>query len=104
MSDPEIDSKEQVDHHAAGHQVRSGLYVGCLIHFLALPLLLMASGATGYIFVFFCFGLSQLIYMIPAISYAKSRRSSPEFLKGMGLSMALLFIVNAACFGLIMVG
>ncbi|WP_175428309.1 hypothetical protein [Bacillus solimangrovi] len=52
---------------------------------------------------FFFIGLSQLIYMIPALIWAAYKKRT-SLLQGMLIGMGITFLVNSACFGIIFGG
>ena len=51
------------------------------------------------IWLFFGFGISQLIYMLPAILIAR-RRGRTGLAKGLIIAASLAFLLNASCFAL----
>jgi hypothetical protein len=90
----------QKPHSGAG----KGFLLGCGLHIVAIPLLLLISTAESSALGAVLFvGLAQLIYMIPAFFVAKSKGVSRDFLKGLVLSAVVVFILNAACFGILLV-
>ncbi|MGH9829272.1 MAG: hypothetical protein ACREDR_39135 [Blastocatellia bacterium] len=46
-------------------------------------------------------GVTQLVYIIPAILIARSKRR-PKFAMGVAIGGAVVFLLNATCFGLIL--
>lgn len=98
------ESENEVNPRSMEIEVKKGFFIGCLIHLVALPILMVTGFAGDAGIIFFFFGLVQLIYMIPAILFAKFREASSDYLKGMALSAALVFLLNAACFGIMVVG
>ena len=53
-------------------------------------------------FSFFFIGLTQLVYVIPAILIVR-RKGRPDIVKGIIIGAAVTFLLNAACYGLIFV-
>lgn len=58
------------------------------------------EGLAVVAYPFMFMGLSQLVYMIPAILICR-RRGSTETAKGMIIGASITFLLNAACTGLI---
>ena len=71
-----------------------GVGVGLLLHLIQVPLALI----TTFISLIFV-GLSQLIYIIPAIVVYR-RDGRPDVVKGLIIVAAITFLLNAACTGL----
>ena len=44
-------------------------------------------------------GISQLVYMVPAIVIAR-RRGRPDLVQGLAIGLAVTFLLNAGCWGL----
>ncbi|MBK7644884.1 MAG: hypothetical protein IPJ19_17890 [Planctomycetes bacterium] len=64
---------------------------------------LVASGdAMNGLMPFLGIGLFQLLYMGPALLYI-SKRKQPRTLKGMQIALGITFLLNAACFGVVLV-
>ena len=76
-----------------GFLIASALQAVC--GFVCIPLFLPAV-----VFI----GITQLLWMVPAMLFARSRGCSADFLKGMGLNAVIVFLLNAACFGLLAAG
>ena len=73
-----------------------GLGLCLLLHLLQVPMMrLSRSMALWWI------GVSQLVYIVPAILIAK-RRGRPGIVKGLIVGASLTFLLNAACFGFFM--
>ncbi len=102
-----------------------GLGLTVLLHLLQLPLWVLAgllifavqaltSGASGgpaqdslwlYISIaggicLLLIGLSQLVYMVPAIVIAR-RRGRTDLVQGLTIGLAATFLLNAGCWGLL---
>jgi hypothetical protein len=52
---------------------------------------------------FFFIGVSQLVYMIPAIVWVAFKRKEWEVAKGLAVGAAVTFLLNATCFGIVFV-
>jgi hypothetical protein len=84
-------------------QVPLGLVVGALLFALART----AGGGEGlalYVSIvagasLLLIGLSQLVYMVPAIVIAR-RRGRVELAQGLAIGLAVIFLLNAGCWGL----
>lgn len=72
-----------------------GLGLTLLLHLIQVPLFFISSGVS-----LFGIGVSQLVYVVPAIVVARSK-GRPEIGKGLIIGAALTFLLNAACFTLI---
>jgi hypothetical protein len=82
-------------------RMRDGLFLGFLLHFIQLPMMIIAGAFFGFAPITLLFiGVSQLVYMIPAmvINY---RRGQLNVMKGLIIISAITFMLNAACFGLL---
>ncbi len=66
-----------------------------LLHMLQIPM----AAVTGFFSLFFI-GLSQLIYMIPAIIYFK-KQGETETMQGLIIGACITFLLNAACTGIV---
>ena len=79
-----------------------GFGLSLLLHILQIPIALMLSlfDRDTPIFSFFFIGVSQLIYMIPAIviAFAKGKK---QLAKGLIIGAAVVFLLNAACTGMV---
>lgn len=72
--------------------VLAGIGLGLGLHLIQFLLFLVVPGTLFFI------GLSQLIYMVPAILIANSKRHK-GMAKGLIILAALTFLLNAACYG-----
>jgi hypothetical protein len=63
----------------------------------------LRSFATVGLWFVFGFGVSQLIYMLPAIVIAR-RRGRPGLAKGLIIAASIAFLLNASCFALLLSG
>ncbi|HZS04649.1 MAG TPA: hypothetical protein VFD58_07425 [Blastocatellia bacterium] len=70
-----------------------GLGLTALLHLIQIPLVPI----TMFISLIFL-GLSQLIYIIPAIIICRSK-GRPGMVKGLIIGAAITFLLNAACTG-----
>ena len=95
-----------------GHVVH-GAQVGCGLHVVLLPILFFASsmfatsmprfeGYFGYVVVYV--GVIQLIYIGPALLWARRKNSPKGFQKGLVLAAVALFLLNAGCLGMFFYG
>ncbi len=50
-----------------------------------------------------CVGITQLVYMVPAMVLAHIKKQ-PGIVKGVAIITAITFLLNAGCFGLIALG
>ncbi len=78
-----------------------GIAIG--LHFIFQPFIAMLGmipNMEWFYFSVFFIGLSQLIYMIPAIILA-SVKGKPHLVKGLAIGAGLTFLLNAACTGLV---
>ena len=75
---------------------RNGIVLGLQLHLIQIPMTFM----TKFLSILFI-GLSQLIYIIPAI-IIKWRYGKPDAVKGLLLVGSITFLLNAACFGLVL--
>ena len=95
-----------------GRMVLLGVMLTLLLHLLQIPLagglgLLVSvwSKDIGMMFYvsFMAIGLTQLVYMIPAILIARTRKK-PGLVKGLLIGAALTLLLNGLCFGVVMFG
>ena len=68
-----------------------------LLHLLQVPMARLMSHTPSWII-----GLSQLIYIVPAILIAQGR-GRPGIVRGLIIGASLTFLLNAACFGFMFV-
>ncbi len=87
------DPGEPAEHKSHASQVWLGIAIGTILIVLLAFLLLIAP--VGY----FAIGLVQLIFIIPAIIYW---RKNTGIVQGLLIIAAITFLLNAACFGLVM--
>ncbi len=71
-----------------------GVGIALLFHLVQIPLALL----TLFMSLIFL-GLTQLIYIIPAIIIYK-RKGRPGVVKGLIIAAAITFLLNAACTGI----
>lgn len=89
------DEKANVD-------ARKGIFDGVLIHLIGIPTItgligaINSQGAVALMFI----GAFQAFYLVPAMGIAWYRGSSRDFMKGMAITALVVFLLNAACFGL----
>lgn len=76
------------------HGVGKGVVLGLMLHLLQIPL-----ASLTYTTSLWVIGLSQLVYMVPAVLTCRWKRR-PDEVKGLLIVAALTFLLNAACFGL----
>lgn len=107
MSDPDLDRwVREVETQSKGH-VLAGLGLTVLLHlFLQVPAFFIVgsliNSEEGLMWLFYVVefvGLSQLVYMIPAILIFR-RKGRTETVKGLIIGGSLTFLLNAACDGL----
>lgn len=72
-----------------------GIGAGLLLHLIQIPL----AAVTGFVSLVFI-GVSQLLYIIPAI-VIYGRRRRPGIVKGLAIAAALTFLLNATCAAII---
>ena len=97
---PEPPKKEFLAGISSDHgSVASGLGQTLLLHLLQLPMALIFSITPIGPLPLFAIGLSQLVYMIPAIIYFKKQREN-ETVKGLIIGTSITFLLNAACTGI----
>jgi hypothetical protein len=82
-----------------------GLLLAIILHSLFIGLMLMVIGPSIgsaqpwsdiWVFMLFGFGLSQWLYLVPAIVYFQ-RRGRSEVLKGIFLAAMLAVLLNGTC-------
>lgn len=87
----------QTQKHAGPNSIVHGLVVGVALHAAGAAISSVTTGFTTLLFI----GLLQLIYLGPAMMiYGTQRRT--ETVKGIAIVLAITFLINAACFGLVM--
>ena len=74
-------------------EVFLGMGLTLLLHFLQVPLGFL-TGGIGFVAI----GLTQLLYVIPAIIIA-SRKGRKGIVKGLIIMAGITFLLNAACWG-----
>ena len=74
-----------------------GLGLTFLLHLLQVP---MAMIRAAFFIPLWIIGLSQLLYIVPAILIARGR-GRPGIVRGLIIGASLTFLLNAACFGFI---
>jgi len=82
--------------------VARGVVLTLLLHLLQLPIamvLYFVNPAWAFFTVIF-FGVSQVVYMIPAILYFR-RQGEPETAKGLIIGASVSFLLNATCTALV---
>lgn len=75
--------------------VALGIGLAFILHALQLPLAFVTL-MMALVFI----GVSQLLYLIPAILIAK-RKQRPGIVKGLIIGASVTFLLNAACFAII---
>jgi hypothetical protein len=80
-----------------GYTVGLHIIFACILY-----LLFLISGKSDLPFLFpiFFIGISQLLYMLPAILIAQGK-DRPQLAKGFMIGAAITFLLNAACTGLV---
>ena len=76
----------------------TGFGLTFLLHLLQVPMARLGR-STSFI-PLLIIGLSQLLYIVPAILIAQ-RKGRPGIVSGLIIGASLTFLLNAACFGLI---
>jgi len=89
-----------------------GILISFVLHFIQIVFVVIGfivvaalpsktAGGWAYLPVMLPFygGITQLLYMIPAIIFFK-RRGQPDVAKGIGLMTAIGFLLNASCLGM----
>ncbi len=108
MSEPNLDRWAREVAEQSKGSIWAGLGLTLLFHFVVQASLLFILGTivTGErgpelgILPVMYIGLSQLVYMIPAIWIAR-RKGETETAKGLIIGASLTFLLNAACNGLL---
>ncbi len=79
-----------------------GFGLSLLLHLLQVPIGVILSLFEPELVMFsiLFIGVSQLIYMIPAIVIAASKGHS-HLVKGLAIGASIVFLLNAACTGLV---
>jgi ABC-type Fe3+-siderophore transport system permease subunit len=86
------------DHFEDKGSVGSGIGVTALLHLLQIPIgmvLYLMNPAWSFFTVIF-FGVSQVVYMIPAILYFR-KQGKTETTKGLIIGASVSFLLNATC-------
>ena len=81
----------------------AGVGLGLLLHVVVGTLAVFSGGLdseTGVVMLA-CIGLSQLLYMGPAMLIARHKGHAAT-MKGLALVAAITFLLNAGCWGLIL--
>ena len=108
MSEPNLDRWAREVAEQSKGSISAGLGLTLVFHLLAqVPtfflLLLIVTGEEGLILAFgplMYIGLSQLLYMIPAVLIFR-RRGDTETAKGLIVGASITFLLNATCNGLV---
>jgi len=108
MPEPNLDRWAREVAEQSKGSIWAGLGLTLLFHFVVLVSLLfilgtVVSGERGLelgILPVMYIGLSQLVYMIPAIWIAR-RKGETETAKGLIIGASITFLLNAACNGLV---
>ena len=108
MPEPNLDRWAREVAEPSKGSIWAGLGLTLLFHFVVLVSLLfilgtIVSGERGLelgILPVKYIGLSQLVYMIPAIWIAR-RKGETETAKGLIIGASITFLLNAACNGLV---
>ncbi len=80
-----------------------GVLIAIGMHVVLAPLLSVLIGLVDQDFalmVIVCCGLAQLLYMVPAMLFARAK-GYPGIMRGIVLVTAITFLLNAGCWGLI---
>lgn len=75
-------------------QVILGVLLAIGLHLLQVPLMVLGFGSFALV------GVTQLVYLLPAIFMAR-RAGKQALMKGLIIGGALTFLLNAACFGIV---
>ena len=107
-----VETPQTSQHPGQGRMVLFGIGLAFLLHLLQFPL----AGGLGFLvslwskdigmviyLSFMAIGLTQLVYMIPAILIARTR-GKPGLVKGLLIGGALTLLLNGLCFGVFMFG
>ena len=108
MSEPNLDRWARDVVEQSKGSIRAGLGLTLLFHFVVQVSLLFIlgwivtaeQGLELTILPVMYIGLSQLVYMIPAILIAR-RKGETETAKGLIIGASITFLLNAACNGLL---
>jgi hypothetical protein len=80
-----------------------GFGLTLLLHLLQIPMAILvgvlASDPYSFFIPLMFFGVSQLVYIIPALLIAH-KIGKPHIVKGLLIGAAISFLLNAACTGL----
>ncbi|HJQ24482.1 MAG TPA: hypothetical protein VKA60_11250 [Blastocatellia bacterium] len=82
--------------------VARGVVLTLLLHLLQLPMamLLYVVRQDWAFFTVIFFGVSQVLYMIPAILYFR-KQGEPQTVKGLIIGASVSFLLNATCTALV---
>ncbi len=78
-----------------------GIGYTLVLHLLQLPMALIFSITPIGPLPFFAIGLSQIVYMLPAIIYFNKQRET-ETAQGLIIGASITFLLNAACTGIVL--
>jgi len=92
-SHPEARPEEQ---RSGQEEIWRGIGLALLMHLIQLPL----AAVTVFLSLVFM-GISQLLYIIPAIVIYR-RRGRPGVVKGLIIAAAVTFLLNATCTALVL--
>ena len=91
----------------SSREVLKGFGLGLLMQLLQFPLNLVFQGGRGDGFILpvpvFVIGLSQLFYIVPLVIYLQ-KKDRQDMAKGVMIAAALIALLNATCFGVLMFG
>jgi hypothetical protein len=87
-------SEQQTPRGKETQEVLKGVGLLLLLHLIQVPLFFLIPVAFALI------GLSQLLYLIPALIIVRQKGSGGMF-KGLLIGGAITFLLNAACVGLL---
>src|ERR1044071_2943409 len=88
--------------------VWAGFGLSLLLHLFQIPIIILilaiykGEEQMYALFTLMFIGVSQLLYMVPAIIIAAVKKR-PHLVKGLILGASIVFLLNAACTGLIFI-